>query len=125
MTYTFLHAADLHLDSPLWGLSAYPGAPVDAIRGATRRALENLVQAALDRRVAFVLLAGDVYDGDCQDFNTPLFFCRQMSRLRAAGIPVFLISGNHDAASRMTPLLRLRLPDGVRLFSADEPETVR
>lgn len=59
----FLHAADLHLDSPMLGLAAYDGAPVDELRGATRRALDNLVDLALEERVAFVLIAGDVYDG--------------------------------------------------------------
>ena len=61
----FIHAADIHLDSPLRGLARYEGAPVDELRGATRRALENLVQLALREEVAFVfekLLSGlDVY----------------------------------------------------------------
>src|SRR5690606_2492228 len=42
----FIHAADIHLDSPLRGLEQYDGAPVDEIRAATRRALENLVEMA-------------------------------------------------------------------------------
>jgi DNA repair exonuclease SbcCD nuclease subunit len=56
----FLHAADLHLDSPLRGLDRYPGAPVERLRGATRRALEWLVDRALAEPVDFVLLAGDI-----------------------------------------------------------------
>ena len=103
--FRFIHAADVHLDSPLRGLERYEGAPVDAIRAASRRSLENLVQLALDREVDFVLIAGDLYDGDWKDHNTGLFFVRQMSRLRAAGIPVIAIAGNHDAASRMSKKL--------------------
>jgi len=57
----FIHAADIHLDSPLRGLEGYEGAPVEEIRGATRRAFENLVQLAMDEEVQFVLLAGDLY----------------------------------------------------------------
>jgi DNA repair protein SbcD/Mre11 len=60
----FIHTADLHLDSPLRGLSRYPGAPLQEARGATRHALENLVQLAIADAVDFVLVAGDVYDGD-------------------------------------------------------------
>ncbi len=59
-----LHAADLHIDSPLGGLTAYEGAPVDEIRGATRRATENLVKSAIDHDVDLVVLAGDIFDGD-------------------------------------------------------------
>src|SRR6266568_4125446 len=69
-----LHAADLHVDSPLRGLSAYPGAPEGEIRSATRRALKNLVALAREEDVDAVLLAGDIYDGDWPDYNTGLFF---------------------------------------------------
>jgi len=65
--FKFIHAADIHLDSPLLKLDAYAGAPVGEIRGATRRAFENLVQTAVDEKVAFVLIAGDLYDGDWKD----------------------------------------------------------
>lgn len=63
----FLHAADLHLDSPLRGLDRYEGAPVERLRTATRGALEALVDRALAEPVDFVLFAGDLYDRDWQD----------------------------------------------------------
>ncbi|MEK6235000.1 MAG: DNA repair exonuclease, partial [Planctomycetales bacterium] len=94
----FLHAADVHLDSPRSGIDRDLDAPVKEIRQAPRRALENLTQAALDEEVDFVLIAGDLYDGDWKDFRTGLFFVEQMCRLQAADIPVYAISGNHDAA---------------------------
>jgi exonuclease SbcD len=117
----FLHAADIHLDSPLCGLDRYECSPVEKIRGATRRALDNLVQHAIQERVDFLLIAGDLYDGDWPDYNTGLFFSRQMGRLREAGIPVFLIRGNHDAESRLTR--ELRLPENVRVFPTQEAST--
>ncbi len=120
--FKFLHAADIHLDSPLRGLDRYDGAPVDEIRGATRRALENLVRVASEQQVAFVVIAGDVYDGDWPDFNTGLFFVRQMSKLREAGIPVVLVSGNHDAENKMTRALEL--PDNVRRLATRKPESL-
>jgi DNA repair protein SbcD/Mre11 len=119
--FKFIHAADIHLDSPLRGLSQYEGAPVDAIRLAPRRALENLIDLAIDEKVAFVLIAGDLYDGDWRDFNTGYFFVRQASRLREANIPLFLIAGNHDAASKITK--ELPLPDNTKFFSSIHPET--
>jgi DNA repair exonuclease SbcCD nuclease subunit len=121
--FRFLHAADIHLDSPLRGLSRYEGAPVEALRNATRRALENLVQTAIELEVQFVVIAGDLYDGDWKDYNTAQFLVRQMSRLDKAGIPVVTISGNHDAQSKLTR--QLNLPPNVRALSVTQPETVR
>jgi DNA repair exonuclease SbcCD nuclease subunit len=117
----FLHAADVHLDSPLRGLERYEGAPVEEIRSATRRAFENLVALAIEEEVAFVLLAGDLYDGDWKDYNTGLFFAAQMARLQEAGVRAFLIAGNHDAASQITKVLRP--PANVKVFSTKRPET--
>ena len=124
--FTFLHAADIHLDSPLKGLERYEGAPVEEIRGATRRALENLVAVAIDQEVSFVLVAGDLYDGDWKDHNTGLFFVKQVAKLREAGIPVYVISGNHDAANQMTRSLRLpKNPDGSAvMLSSKEVDTI-
>ena len=119
--FKFLHAADIHIDSPLRGIARYEGMPVDDIRLATRRSFDKLVRLAVDERVRFVLLAGDLYDGDWKDTSTGMFFVSRMARLRAAGIPVFLVAGNHDAANRMTK--SLRLPETVSIFSAKHPET--
>lgn len=119
--FRFLHAADVHVDSPLVGLDRYESAPVHAVRNATRRAFENLVGLAIDEEVAFVLLAGDLYDGDWKDYRTGLFFGEQMVRLREAQIPVFVVAGNHDAASQLTK--NLRPPDNVHFFSTKKPET--
>ncbi len=118
----FIHAADNPLDSPLRGLERYDGAPADEIRGATRRAFDNLVQLAIAEEAAFLLLAGDLYDGDWKDYNTGLFFASRMRRLEEAGIRVFLISGNHDAASQITRTLRP--PANVTVLSTKKPETV-
>ena len=119
--FKFLHAADIHLDSPILKLEEYEGAPLDELRGATRRAFENLVQLAVDENVDFLLLAGDLYDGNWKDYNTGLYFVSQMSKLREAEIPVFIIAGNHDAASKITKTLRL--PEGVHLFPSKRPHT--
>ncbi len=74
LMFKFIHAADVHLDSPLRGLERYEGAPVQRIRDASRIALENLVTLAIDEKVAFVLIAGDLYDGDWREFRTGLHF---------------------------------------------------
>jgi len=117
----FIHTADIHLDSPLRGLSSYPDAPTERLRTATRDAFDNLVSSAIDEQVDFLIIAGDVYDGDWKDFNTGLFFVRQMGRLRRANILVYLLHGNHDAESEMTR--GLELPDNVHVFSSSKAQT--
>jgi DNA repair exonuclease len=119
----FIHAADIHLDSPLRGLAAYEGAPVEHLRTATRGAFTRLIDRAVDEAVDFVVIAGDLYDGDWRDYNTGLFFCREMGRLNQAAIPAFVLYGNHDAESEITK--RLPLPANVRVFSARAAETFR
>lgn len=118
----FIHAADIHLDSALHGLERYDGAPVDEIRSATRRAFDNLIELAIDEEVNFVLLAGDIYDGDWKDYNTGLYFVDRMDRLREAGTRVYMVVGNHDAASQITK--HLRLPENVKMFATRTPERV-
>jgi hypothetical protein len=120
--FRFIHAADPHLDSPLRGLEAHEGAPVETLRGATRKAFENLVNLAIDEAVNFVVIAGDLYDGDWKDYSTGLFFRGQMVRLEAKGIPVYLIAGNHDAASVISK--KLTLPENVHVFSTRAAETM-
>lgn len=120
--FTFIHAADAHIDSPLRGLEQYEGSPSQALRQSTRRAFEKLIDLCIAKPVNFLVLAGDLYDGDWKDYNTGLFFLKQMSRLKDAGIQVFTLRGNHDAASQISK--NLRLPSNVHDFHCDHPETV-
>ena len=119
----FLHTADIHLDSPLRGLEAHEDAPVEEIQGATRRAFDNLVDLAIEEEVDFVLIAGDLFDGDWKDYNTGLYFAGRMGRLAKAGIKVFIVSGNHDAASQITKAMPL--PENVTLFPHKNPHSVK
>lgn len=119
----FIHAADLHIDSPLRGLDRYDGAPVERLRTATRSAFERLVDKAISERVNFVLLAGDIYDCDWHDFHTGLFFRGQMVRLEREGIRVFIVQGNHDAQGVISK--QLVLPQTVTVFSSRNAQTIR
>ena len=104
-SFSFIHAADVHLDSPLHGLARYDGVPVEEVRGATRAAFDRLIDTAIDRQVDFLLISGDLYDGDWRDMGTGLYFAAAMGKLGRAGIPVYLLAGNHDAASVITKAL--------------------
>jgi DNA repair exonuclease SbcCD nuclease subunit len=117
----FIHAADIHLDSPLTGLSAYPDAPVEMLRTATRDAFTNLVTEAIEQQIDFMVIAGDLYDGTWKDHNTGIYFCKEMGRLKKVSIPVYVLFGNHDAESEMTK--KLQLPDNVFTFDTRKPTT--
>lgn len=121
MRFKFIHAADIHLDSPLLGLARYDGAPVKYVRTAVREAFNNLITLALLEKVNFIVIAGDLYDGDWRDYNTGLYFAAQMTKLREAGIRAFILRGNHDAASQITK--HLSLPDNVKEMSCLDPES--
>lgn len=119
-SFRFLHAADIHLDSPLRGLDRYEDAPVEQLRHATRDALRRMVDLALEESVDLVLIAGDLYDGPPKDFGTGIFLTKQLRRL--GNIPVVILRGNHDAESKITKALRP--PSNVHVLSARKPETI-
>ncbi len=116
-----IHAADIHLDSPLRGLDRIGVDNADLVRQATRRALENLVQLTLREEAKVLVIAGDLYDGDWHDYDTGRFFLSQMHALADSRVEVVMGSGNNDAASQITRALRL--PPHVNMLSADAPES--
>ncbi|MCJ2124144.1 exonuclease SbcCD subunit D [Methylobacterium sp. J-077] len=121
--FSFIHAADLHLGSPLSGLATRDAELARRLATAGRQAFEDLVTQAIERRVAFVVVAGDIYDGDWADNTIGLFFARQVARLDRASIPTILVRGNHDAESVITRAITL--PPSVHVFSAARAETLR
>ncbi len=121
--FRFIHAADIHLDSPLSGLSRKDEAFSDIVRGATRRAFSNVVDLAIDEGASLVVIAGDLYDGTWKDQSTGQFAIRELARLSRAGIRSVVLFGNHDAESRVSR--HFTPPDGVHLLSNQRCETVR
>ena len=122
-TFTFIHAADVHLDSPIGGLATRDEAFSALALNATRRAFANVVDLAIAERAAFVVIAGDLYDGTWKDQSTGQFAVAQFARLSRAGIRVAVAFGNHDAESRITR--HLTMPEGVFAFSNRKCETVK
>jgi DNA repair exonuclease SbcCD nuclease subunit len=115
----FIHAADIHLDSAAAGAARGEHLPARITHHCTRRAFENLITLARDEDAAFLVIAGDIFDSDWEDFSTGLYFSQQMLRL---GRPCFVIRGNHDAESVITR--KLTLPPNVREFSPRMAQTL-
>jgi len=115
----FLHAADIHLDSPLRGLRARAGDRGHEIADAPRLAFVKLIDFTIEQKVDLLLLAGDNWDGGHSDYGSLLFFADQMTRLNRQGIRVVMIQGNHDAENQ----LRLTMPENVRMMSSRSPHS--
>jgi 3',5'-cyclic AMP phosphodiesterase CpdA len=94
----FIHASDLHIDSPLRGLDRYDGAPVERLRSATRSACERLVDRALAERVDFLLLAGDIYDRGLAGFSHRPLLSRAAGAIGARGHPLLYRAGKPRCA---------------------------
>src|SRR3954463_6615578 len=123
--YRFVHAADIHLDSPLRSLALRNSGLAELIGNASREVLVRIVELCIDEQVDALLLAGDLYDGEQTSMKTARFLAEQLRRLDSAGIKVFIIRGNHDALSKITK--ELVLPENVHLFGgrADAVEISR
>jgi len=119
--FKFLHAADLHLDSPLLGLASKSPAYAARIESASREAFDNLIALAIEEDCRFLLLAGDIFDGNLRHMPTGLFFLNRMRRLQEADVQVFLVAGNHDAENEFAS--KLTLSENVHLFDRRRAET--
>ncbi|HSP81950.1 MAG TPA: DNA repair exonuclease [Myxococcaceae bacterium] len=119
MRFKFVHAADLHLDTPFRGVPAETGL-LSTFQQATFRAFSRIVDVCLRERVAFLLLAGDLFDARDRSVRARLALRRELERLDAAGILTFIVHGNHDPLSGDTGALGL--PGSVKVFGADWEE---
>ncbi|MBU8880021.1 DNA repair exonuclease [Bacillus sp. FJAT-29790] len=119
---TFIHAADLHLDSPMIGLKHLPQNIFRKLQESTFDALTNIVNAALVHNVDFVILAGDLFDGEDRSIRAQTRFRKEMERLAEKNISVFAVHGNHDHMEGNWA--HLPMPENVHIFS-HEVETVK
>lgn len=122
MRFSFIHAADLHIDSPFAGLGVKDSVVAERFARSGRNAVEALIAETIDSKAAFLIIAGDVFDGDWKDVTTGLFFARALGPLHRTGIPTFMVKGNHDAESVMSR--SLPYPDSVYSFSSNKAESV-
>jgi len=118
----FIHAADLHLDSPMIGLKHLPERIFRKLKESTFEALGKIVDAALFHQVDFVIFAGDLFDGEDRSIRAQARFRKEMERLAKQNIAVYIVHGNHDHLEGNWT--HLPLPENVNLFSK-EVETMK
>ena len=117
LVITFIHTADLHLDSPFKGIKQLEPQLFDAIYQSTFASFRELVTQAISEEVDFFLISGDIYDEENQSVKAQAFLRDELGRLDRAGIPVYLSHGNHDFLGRES--LKLQLPGNVTVFEKE------
>lgn len=123
MRFRFLHAADLHLDTPFTRLTGVPDRVAKTIRDASLRAFDALIHTAIAEKVAFVVLAGDIYDGSERGVRAQLAFRDGLAKLSDAGISTFVVYGNHDPIDEGWSAIG-SFPDRVTVFGSESVERV-
>jgi len=123
MRFRFVHAADLHLDTPFEGLSEVDSDLARRLRDASLAALDRIVAKALEVDAAFVVFAGDIYDGEARGIRAQLRFRAALERLAQAGVQAFIAHGNHDPEGGRWTAIRT-WPEGVTVFPSEAPAAV-
>ena len=116
--FSFVHAADLHLDTPFKGIGSTAPQVAEQLREASLAAFDSLVDLCLERRAAFLVVAGDIYDGPERGLRAQLRFRDGLARLSAAGISSFVVHGNHDPVETGWSALNDTWPERVTIFGA-------
>ena len=114
--FRFVHAADLHLDTPFKGIGSTAPFVAERLREASLAAFDALVDLCIDREVAFLVVAGDVYDGPERGLRAQLRFRDGLGRLSDAGIASFVVHGNHDPVETGWSALNGPWPERVTIF---------
>jgi exonuclease SbcD len=114
----FIHAADIHLDSPFKGLQSLPAPIRKRIVGSTFVAFDRLIQTAIDEKVDFVLFAGDVFDHSNRSLKAHLHFIKGLEKLAEKNIFSYIVHGNHDPLDGH--LWSAQLPEKVHIFSSED-----
>jgi DNA repair protein SbcD/Mre11 len=123
MRFTFIHASDLHLDTPFKGLAQIDPALARRLRDASLVALDRIVDKAIEVQAAFVVFAGDLYDGVERGIRAQLRLHDALSRLDEQGIYSFIVHGNHDPESGGWTAVR-SWPERVTIFGPGRPQCV-
>lgn len=118
----FIHAADLHLDSPMVGLKDLPDFIFERLKESTFRSFIKLIDVAISEKVDFVILAGDLYDASDRSIKAQNILREQMLRLHKARIRAFIVHGNHDHLGG--EWIKLTMPENVFIFG-EIPEVTR
>ena len=121
-TFRFVHTADLHLDNAFAGLTKISPGIRDVLQGATFDAFDAIVSKTIESDAAFLLIAGDIYDGAGSGIPAQLRFRDRLDKLSRHGIKTFIVHGNHDPLEGWSAISRW--PKGVTVFPQRQVDSV-
>lgn len=101
-----LHTSDWHLGRQFHGLS---------LLDEQALAMDRLVELAAEAAVDLVVIAGDLYDRAIPPADAVRLFTDTLARLRASGLAVVAIAGNHDSHVRVSVYDELLSAQGVTI----------
>ena len=120
--FRFVHAADLHLDTPFTGIARVAPELAERLRDASLEAFDNLVELTIDRGASFLIISGDIYDGPERGLRAQLRFLRGLERLAEHQVAVFVIHGNHDPLDGWSAIRNW--PWNVTVFPGDQVQAL-
>ena len=120
--FTFVHAADLHLDSPFKGITADSPVIAETLRSATFNAYNSLIDLCIEHQVSFLLISGDIYDGEDRSLRAQLRFRDGLVKLDENGIKAFIAHGNHDPHNTLSP--KIQWPKNTHIFAPNKVESI-
>jgi len=121
-TFSFIHTADLHLDSPFKGISEVNEEISSELTEATFKAFNKIIDLGIEKQIDFLLIAGDIYDGGDRSLRAQLRFRDGLKRLSDAGIKAYIVHGNHDPLDGWSA--NLDWPKNVHIFKGKSVEKV-
>ncbi len=115
----FIHTADIHLDSRASAIKSFHGQKPLSISHEVKEAFSKLLDVAILEKVDFIVIAGDLFDKDWEDYSLGLFFIQEIKRVCC---PIYYIKGNHDATNRLTK--KLPFPPHLHIFDHTQSQTI-
>lgn len=114
----FIHAADLHLDSPFIGMQNLPTSIRNKVINSTFTAFDSLVEIAMKEKVDFIIIAGDIFDSADRSIKAQIRFHQGLQKCSLAGISCYISHGNHDPLDGAH--IPLQWPNNVHIFKGDQ-----
>ena len=121
--FSFIHTADLHLDSPFIGIYEINQELRESLVNATFEAYDTIIDLCIEKEVDFLLIAGDVYDSANKSLYAQLKFIKGLDRLSNAGIQTIIAHGNHDPLNGWSATLNW--PEDVHIMSGDTIDSIQ
>jgi DNA repair protein SbcD/Mre11 len=113
--FSFVHTADLHLDSPFVGISEINDSISSKLTESTFKSFNKIINICIEKQVDFLLVAGDIFNSADRSIRAQLRFRDGIKKLSDCGISAYIAHGNHDHLNGWSA--KLDWPEKTHIFS--------